>query len=127
MYTLDFDVSKLAPPKKDIQERFAGRDPELANTFFNTADHEAQYQAMLKATKNSIRTWRCPANPPEDEIAVLIGCQAGMHRSVAVAERLAKDIGGWHGSGVDSVRCMHMDLAENWMKQQRRLKDGIRR
>jgi hypothetical protein len=57
---------------------------------------------------------------------VLVGCHAGMHRSVAIAERLAKDMAGWHGPGVDSVRCLHMDLGESWIKQQWRLNKGKR-
>ncbi len=124
--TFKFDVSKLSPPEKGIQERFTGRDPELANTFFNTADHEAQYQAMLADTKDTIRRWRCRTKPLSDEVAVLVGCHAGMHRSVAIAERLAKDMAGWHGPGVDSVRCLHMDLGESWIKQQWRLNKGKR-
>lgn len=81
---------------------------------------------MLADTKDAIRKGRCRAKPLRDEVAVLVGCHAGMHRSVAVAERLAKDMAGWHGPGVDSVRCLHMDLGQSWIKQQWRLKKGKR-
>ena len=58
MPTHVFNVHSLAPPPKDICRRFTGRDPELANIFFSTADHEAQYRAMLQDAKDSIRGWR---------------------------------------------------------------------
>lgn len=82
---------------------------------------------MLADTKDTIRRWRCRIKPLSDEVAVLVGSRAGMHRSVAIAERLAKDMAEWHGPGVDSVRCLHMDLGESWIKQQWRLNKGKRR
>ena len=51
---------------------------------------------------------------------MLVECVAGMHRSVAVAERLAKDLSAWHGPNVDFVRCLHMDLKAGWLCQQRK-------
>lgn len=42
-------------------------------------------------------------------VAVLVNCRAGMHRSVAVAERLAGDVEGW---GLDEVvvpEVQHLD------------------
>ena len=122
MPTIDLDVSLFATPKREILNRFTGRDAEFTNTFFNTADHEDRYQEILAEAKDATRAYRPLAKSQGDEVALLVGCHAGMHRSVAVAERLAKDMQEWHGPGVDSVRCLHMDLAEGWLKQQRSLK-----
>ena len=121
----NFDVSNLIPPHEDLCRRFTGRDPELANTFFNTADHEARYQRILVDTQTGIDEWlELGARLPRRDFAVLVGCRAGMHRSVAVAERLAKDLGKLRGPGMDLVRCLHMDLGANWLKQRTRLRSG---
>ena len=123
MPAFNIDARNFATPKNEMCERYTGRDPEFANTLFNTADHEVLYQRIVADAKNTIRVWRHGANPPE-EVAVLVGCKAGMHRSVAVAERLAKEMGKWHGLGVDSVRCLHVDLGMNWLHLNWRLKKG---
>ena len=58
MPAFNIDARNFATPKNEMCERYTGRDPEFANTLFNTADHEVLYQRIVADAKNTIRVWR---------------------------------------------------------------------
>lgn len=104
---LRFPCHELEPPDPYILHHWHGLNPELAHSFFANPDNEDAYQANVALLHSSLD--RVPQSMTH--VAVLTSCRAGMHRSVAMAERLAREVGGWHGLRVE--RCKHYDLEES--------------
>lgn len=103
----------LAPPRQ-LCDRYTGQDAPLRDDFFSHRANEAAFQENLALLRGKLdrrkRSGGC--------FAVLVSCQMDMHRSVAMAERLAKSVAamGYKSS------CEHLDLAVSKAFRQRRLR-----
>ena len=83
----------MQTPPRHLLDMYTGASPALAHAFFSIRDHELMYrntflgvieQLEMLLSNPRLRPGRC--------VAILINCTAGMHRSVAVAERMARDV-----------------------------------
>ena len=106
------NCATLKPPADHICEGHTGLDFKVADTFFSNPNNETRYQRALDQIQHFL-------DKHDDHIgcvAVMISCYYGVHRSVAMAERLATDIERWTGL---SVHCRHLDLGKGieWQKR----------
>ena len=108
---LQLDLSEHEPPPEDLCERFTGMNKEIKEAFFAIRQNEDEYQSALKWLGQKLRGW-----PRGGCVAVLINCWMGRHRSVAMAERLAKELNSWAGFRAE---CAHLDLGKDVERQAR--------
>ena len=106
------NCATLKPPADHICEGHTGLDFKVADTFFSNPNNETRYQKALDQIQHYL-------DKHDDHIgcvAVMVSCYYGVHRSVAMAERLATDIERWTGL---SVHCRHLDLGKGieWQKR----------
>lgn len=104
-----FDCSFLQPPSNGLCSRYTGLDRPLSDAFFSHPANEEQYSANLRTCAEGIEGWRLIGS----HVAILVLCRAGMHRSVAMAERLAKQISTWQY--LDATVC-HFDLRSSMLR-----------
>lgn len=102
---LHLNLLSLPAPPRHLLSRYTGASPILASAFFSIPGHESIYRDMrdeledrlLETLSDAVHWRRGREGERERErrcVAVLVNCRGGMHRSVAVAERLA---GMWRG------------------------------
>lgn len=109
-YLLTVDCTDLHSPSVSLQKRFTGMDAQLSDAFFARSLNEEACQIALHRIYNAANHWTAEDyGQVEDEVAVGVKCTAGMHRSVAMAERLAEEVSAWRGV---KVRVQHLDLRE---------------
>ncbi|KAM0799621.1 hypothetical protein BDR22DRAFT_890203 [Usnea florida] len=108
---LRLDLSKHEPPPQHLCERFTGKDKEIKEAFFSIRQNEDEFQSALKWLGQKLQGW-----PRGGCVAVLINCWMGRHRSVAMAERLAKELNSWAGFRAE---CAHLDLGKDMERQAR--------
>lgn len=114
-----FPCHELMPPDRSILNRFHGLNLELSRAFFSKFENELFYQAAIARLR--LHLHRLPMDVTH--VAVLTSCTAGMHRSVAMAERLAKEVGTLRmvrGRRVRVGGCHHLDLADSIKSHERR-------
>lgn len=104
---LTIDCTNLPPPSFALQKRYTGLDRPISDVFFRRSRNVSAYECALDRIYDQIRHWT--PNRGYDEVVVLVKCMQGMHRSVAMAEKLADEVGNWGGV---RVRCEHLDLGE---------------
>ncbi|WP_456410558.1 RNase adapter RapZ [Oceanithermus sp.] len=84
------DVRALPNPHwQDALRPRTGLDPDVAAYVFGEGA-EPYYRALLKTTRMAAAAARAAGR---NGYTVAVGCTGGRHRSVAVAERLARDLG----------------------------------
>lgn len=128
---LHLDISTMRPPSRDLRQRYTGASPRLAAYFFSLPGHESYYRSMLAALRDQLlEVLSDPEFRRSSErhgsrcVAVMLNCRAGMHRSVAVAERLARDVESWRWRGL-RVGVEHLDTdIERGIKRERRARAG---
>lgn len=99
---LNLDLSKNQPPPKHLCEKFTGQNKKIVDSFFSYRANEEEFRRALK------EIWQGMEHEARGGcVAALINCTAGMHRSVAMAETLAKVVGSWDGF---KTGCLHLDL-----------------
>lgn len=108
---LTLDLSEHLPPPPDLCERFTGLDDEIVEAFFSTRANEDEFHSALRELRQKLKGW-----PRGGCVAALINCTAGKHRSVAMAERLAKELRSWDGF---KAECAHLDLGKGMERQAR--------
>ena len=108
---LTVDCTRLHAPSTSLQKRYTGLDTKLSDAFFDRTLNEKAYHNALDRIYNEAHRWMESSDYGKDgeEVAVLVKCMAGMHRSVAMAERLADEVSGWRNV---KVRVQHADLRE---------------
>ena len=89
------DCSRLQPPSPALCNRFTGLEPEIDDAVFSNRTTNLVFADALSALKYEIRHWdfrngRC--------LVVPVACLAGVHRSVAMTERIACAISAWRRS-----------------------------
>ena len=99
---LRLNLSDHKPPPQHLCDEFTGLDHEIVDSFFSIPANEEEFQSALSKLKERVKLKR-----PQDCVAVEINCNAGRHRSVAMAERLAKAVRRWDGV---KAECLHLDL-----------------
>lgn len=109
-YLLTVDCTDLHPPSVWLQKRFTGLDAQLSDAFFARSLNEDACQIALDRIYTAANRWTAEDyEQVENEVAVGVKCTAGMHRSVAMVERLADEVSAWRGV---KVRVQHIDLRE---------------
>ena len=99
-----FDVRVLPNPFYDVQLRpFTGRDAQVIAFL----DAQADAQALWHDIRDFVSKW-LPAFKKDNRsyLTVAIGCTGGQHRSVYMAERLAR-----HFAETESVIVRHRELS----------------
>lgn len=108
---MTLDLSTMQAPPRHLCDRFTGINPEISQSYFAVPGHEAHYLNVMRTLENVLRD--VYANPASrsgsDCLAVLVNCRAGMHRSVAVAERMARDVERNYGGEGVVVVVEHLD------------------
>lgn len=105
---------ELEPPDGYYLNRFHGLDDELQDAFFAIPENEDYYFNAWAELK-----WRLDRVYPHiTHVAVLTYCRAGMHRSVAMAERFAVDL--FNYSNLNVGRCEHWDLEDSIRRHEQR-------
>ena len=105
-----FDCRTMQPPPRHLLDMYTGASPALAHAFFSMPGHETIYLDTYIALEDQLGMLLSnPQLRPGGCVAFLISCRVGMHRSVAMAERLARDVQDlWRGDGV-VVEVEHLD------------------
>lgn len=108
---LTVDCTHLHAPSASLQKRYTGLDAKLSDSFFARTLNEEAYQTALDRIYIAANHWTEESDyeHEREEVAVLVKCMAGMHRSVAMVERLADEVSRWRGV---KVRTQHADLRE---------------
>jgi len=89
---LVLDVRSLPNPYYDARLKpRAGTEPEVARYVFSRKEDEPFYRALMTTAGLAAEGAR---ENGRAAYTVAVGCTGGRHRSVAVAERLAQDMGG---------------------------------
>ena len=106
------NCAQLKPPADHICEGNTGLDRKVADSFFSYSANETRFQEALDQVQRYL-------DKHDDHIgcvAIMVSCYWGVHRSVAMAERLATVVEKWTGL---SVHCRHLDLGKGIERQQR--------
>lgn len=114
---LHFDLCALQAPPRHLLDRYTGASREISESFFSLPGNERFYQNSLDALEDELHR----LNNPLPSVAVLMNCRAGMHRSVAMAERLAGDVENWRWEGLNAVvEHLDTDVVRGIRRAQRR-------
>ena len=111
---------RLKPPPDYICEGRTGLDRKVADNFFSNSKNQRCYQKALDQVEDFLDQVEHYLDRHDNDIgcvAIMVSCYIGVHRSVAMAERLATDIEKrWTGL---SVHCRHLDLGKEIERQRR--------
>ncbi len=80
------NVRHWQPPPKNIRDECDGRSTRLATALFKNPGCEDLYQGVW------VRVLYAAQHRSATRLTVAVGCEEGRHRSVAIVERLAKDL-----------------------------------
>ena len=83
---------RITSPAKELRSHYTGLDAIIVNDIFSRPENEAMYQDHLAEIKHRVRSLK-RADPRAFLIPVY--CGAGVHRSVAISERLMHDLKHW--------------------------------
>lgn len=107
---LTVDCTRLPTPSPRLQERYTGLDRTLSDALFTCDLFKGAYHNALGRIYRAVNLWIQEDDYEEgEEVAVLVKCMAGMHRSVVMAEGLADEVDTWQGV---QVRVKHVDMRE---------------
>ena len=109
----DLHVDKLPAPSRSFLTRFNGTDSRLAKAFFRIPQAQEMYEQALEDIDRKI----AKRKRGRREAVVLVRCLAGVHRSVAMARRIGKELNRWEGL---RATVTHQDLKRNWPLMQER-------
>ena len=111
------DCSNLQPPSPPTCQRFTGLEPEVAGAVFSNKYTNSVYVSVIRTLKHEIRDWDFGEGR---YLVVPVACRAGVHRSVAMAERIAKTISKWQRSPFRlAVQVWHQNLWRHVKKHRR--------
>lgn len=113
------DCSRLQPPSPATCARFTGLEPEVVQAVFSNKTTNSLYATVLHTLKHEIRHWDFREGR---YLVVPVACRAGVHRSVAMAERIARTISEWQRSPLLlAVQVWHQSL---WHHVKRHRRDS---
>jgi RNase adaptor protein for sRNA GlmZ degradation len=82
-----FSVKNFPSPSKSVRDKYDGTHQRLQNELYHNTKFEELYQELLGKILN---IYRDNINSGSD-IKIAIGCEEGVHRSVAIIEKLATE------------------------------------
>ena len=103
IYTVD--CSDLPSPPRSLCKILTGLDRQIAEDFWSYSVNRKRYNQALDDIENILLNISGRRQP----LGIGVFCVAGTHRSVAMAERLARCMSGWKGVWIRNV--VHFDLA----------------
>ncbi|KAL9120946.1 MAG: hypothetical protein Q9187_002496 [Circinaria calcarea] len=110
------DCSRLPPPPHHLCEVTTGLDVETAEAFWTRGTNNEYYHRVVGEINKALHVaW----NEKNKVVIVAVFCMLGMHRSVAMADRLAKHFARFLGLSVLEPR--HLDLAARIKRQRERV------
>lgn len=98
----------LEAPSKSLCDDYTGLDYILSDAFFTISENDRVYRRELEEIMKRI------VKKGPGSYSVLVPCVLGMHRSVAMAQRLAEALN--EGKGVEA-RVFHSDLRQRTYKR----------
>lgn len=99
------DCADLPAPPRDICRAYTGLDTVVSRDLFSHPESVAMFEDALNMIEDDLNGGRASRR----SVTVLVSCTAGMHRSVAMAERLAREVGSWRHV---TAKARHLDLEE---------------
>ena len=112
------DCTDLRPPPPPMCDRYTGLNPKIEEIFFSDPRNEQVFHSVCRAIKRAIRHWDFSAGP---DLEIPVACKAGCHRSVAMAERLGREISCWAGAPFKlGVSVEHFNLGITVVKNKHR-------
>ena len=94
------DCRAMQPPPRHLLDMYTGASATLAHAFFSIPGHETIYRDAYLALEDELGMLLTdPRLRPGGCVAMLINCTAGMHRSVAMAERAGERCAGFLARG----------------------------
>ena len=108
--TFHLDLSRVQSPPRHLLQMYTGVSFGIAESFFSIPGHEDYYRESLQLLEDRLHSRLAdPRSRFGDCVAVAVNCVAGMHRSIAMAERLARDVvRNWHQALIEVV-IEHLD------------------
>ena len=91
-------VKHFENPSKEARDNYTGTSKRLQKEIYAQPNFETYYSEVLEQIRELSSTG--------DELVVGIGCEEGKHRSVAIVERLAMDL----GKLFEEVEVEHRDI-----------------
>jgi predicted protein tyrosine phosphatase len=102
----------LIPPPASVCRKYTGLDAAVADDFFRHKGNQAVFEQKLREIEAFLA-----ANPMREGcVAVMVSCVMGVHRSVAMAERLAFELRRRNGIKVETK---HLDR-QKWVERMRK-------
>ncbi|KAL9603910.1 MAG: hypothetical protein Q9219_000848 [cf. Caloplaca sp. 3 TL-2023] len=98
---LILDCSNMPAPEWNTCLQYSGLSPELSNWFFSRREYQVKLGHALDKIEQEIEAWRPHLHRPQ--VIVVVKCKYGVHRSVAMAERLAHEVNSW-GRALISIK-----------------------
>ncbi|KAI4133285.1 MAG: hypothetical protein LQ338_000343 [Usnochroma carphineum] len=95
---LSISCIELEPPPRDMTLRYSGLDRELSDWLFSRGEYRRKYRRAIDKIADAVDRWRPSRHGPR--FVAIVKCMAGVHRSVAMAEKLAREVGRWEGVSV---------------------------
>ncbi|KAL8916086.1 MAG: hypothetical protein Q9208_008711, partial [Pyrenodesmia sp. 3 TL-2023] len=88
----------MKPPPSEMCRRCNGLDRELSDWLFRHGEYQEVCDRALDKIERAVDRWRPERHGPR--LVAVIKCRAGVHRSVAMAEELARTVERWDGVNV---------------------------
>ena len=86
------DLSRVQSPPRHLLQMYTGAF-EIAEYFFSIPGHGENHRDSLQLLEDRLHSRLTdPRSRFGDCVAVVVNCVAGMHRRVAMAEQLARDV-----------------------------------
>lgn len=92
---LNISCVSMQPPPQALCVRFSGRDRELSDWLFARREYRVKYGHALEKIADAVERWR-PRRHGQ-RFCAIVKCMHGMHRSVAMADKLAREVSRWDG------------------------------
>ena len=101
---------RLRAPPDALLERYTGLSPQIEKAFFDIPENSSAFEDAFRAIKRTIRRWDFAEGA---DLNIPVACHIGCHRSVAMAERIAKKISLWENAPWKvKVYVVHHTLAQ---------------
>lgn len=90
---LSMSCADTTPPPPEMCLRFSGLDRELSDWLFSHREYRVKYTRALDRIADAVGAWQPSRDGPR--FSAVIKCKAGVHRSVAMADKLAWEVSSW--------------------------------
>ena len=119
------DCTSLRLLLRRMCKRYAGITPKIEEVFFSDQRNERVFWTVYRGLKSEIRRWDFSKGA---DFEVPVACMRGCHRSVAMAERLGREISCWEGAPFKLKVCVeHLSMVTHVIKRKHRSEAEYRR